>query len=175
MVNDGDIDLLIEKDLKILKVQVKAFSDYKKNYVDLRKSSSKSKNIYSENEIDYFAIVDVNTAEVYLLKNSSLEVKGICKEKVEEYSIKIYPLIDKGDITDTKNIKAWRHIRPVKASSEFKGVSWNKEKKKWRAGITVLGKYKHIGYYGKEEEAARAYDETVKELFGNENVYLNFG
>jgi len=55
-----------------------------------------------------------------------------------------------------------------KTSSKYKGVGWSKKTKKWRARIwTVSGKCIHIGYFVSELDAAKAYDEKAKELFGS--------
>lgn len=59
--------------------------------------------------------------------------------------------------------------RKGKTSSKYKGVSWNKEKKKW----TVNCKAQFISYFTNEIEAAKIYDEAAKRLFG-EFACLNF-
>lgn len=59
-------------------------------------------------------------------------------------------------------------------SSNYKGVSYCKPLNKWRAQYTFNCKTKHIGYFETEIEAAKAYDETVKDLhkeFFKGNVY----
>lgn len=38
----------------------------------------------------------------------------------------------------------------------IRGVSWSKEKKKWRAHISVGNKSKHLGYFDTTEQAAEA-------------------
>jgi len=56
---------------------------------------------------------------------------------------------------------------PIKnASSKFKGVAWDKQKKKWRARIQINGKNIELGRFNFETEAALAYDKTAKRLFG---------
>ncbi len=55
----------------------------------------------------------------------------------------------------------------------YKGISWNKDHKKWLVRIQHNGKAIHIGYYDNDIEAARAYDKNALELFG-EFAYLNF-
>jgi len=42
--------------------------------------------------------------------------------------------------------------------SRYKGVSWNKINKRWRAGLKIDGKMKYVGSFKDELEAARAYD-----------------
>jgi len=51
-------------------------------------------------------------------------------------------------------------------SSKYKGVSWNKSEGKWIVRITCKGKQIFVGYYDNEKEAAKAYDDKAKELFG---------
>lgn len=43
-------------------------------------------------------------------------------------------------------------------SSEYPGLSWDKDMKKWRAALRVKGKYHHIGYFNSEIDAATAVD-----------------
>ena len=42
-------------------------------------------------------------------------------------------------------------------TSKYKGVSWNKNRNKWRSQIEINGKKKHLGYFTSEEEAYEAY------------------
>ena len=41
-------------------------------------------------------------------------------------------------------------------------MSWQKDVRKWKVGITVGGKFKHGGSFYDEEEAARAYDAQAR-------------
>lgn len=52
-------------------------------------------------------------------------------------------------------------------SSQFKGVSWDKVKKRWFAKITVNYKQIALGRYKNEMDAARAYDLAAKKHFGS--------
>lgn len=54
-------------------------------------------------------------------------------------------------------------------SSQYKGVCWDKSRKKWVA----ICNYKHLGRFSNEAVAAKAYDEKATELWGNDAV-LNF-
>src|SRR3990167_473031 len=46
-------------------------------------------------------------------------------------------------------------------TSGYKGVSWNKERRKWDAKIKVGKKHVFIGRFKTKEEAARAYDQVA--------------
>jgi hypothetical protein len=52
------------------------------------------------------------------------------------------------------------------ASSQYKGVSWNKNKNKWESYIKFNGIQKHSGYFTIEEEAGLAYNLKAAEHFG---------
>jgi hypothetical protein len=78
--------------------------------------------------------------------------------------------------TNTQNSQ--NRKKGKKASSEYKGVCFNRNKKKWQAGIglwnLLSGKYsKYLGLFLIEEDAAKAYDEAARHYFG-EFAALNF-
>jgi len=50
--------------------------------------------------------------------------------------------------------------------SKYKGVYKSKGERKWSAQIRKNGRQIHIGYFWDEVEAALAYDEKARELFG---------
>ena len=52
------------------------------------------------------------------------------------------------------------------SSSKYKGISWNKQNKKWRGEIQKNKKRYGLGYFKSEIEAARAYNKKALELFG---------
>jgi hypothetical protein len=58
-------------------------------------------------------------------------------------------------------------------TSGYKGVIWFIKRNKWMGRIQTKGKLTILGYYNTKEEAAKAYDEKAKELFG-EFAKLNF-
>jgi len=60
-----------------------------------------------------------------------------------------------------------------KCSSPFKGVNWDKEKKKWNVKTCLNRKQIWIGRYDDPVEAAHAYDRKAIELFG-EHAHTNF-
>ena len=60
------------------------------------------------------------------------------------------------------------------ASSKYKGVCWNKKRKKWYAYIKKDGVQYNLGCFTCETAAARAYDAAAKRYHG-EFAALNFG
>ena len=61
----------------------------------------------------------------------------------------------------------------INRSSQYKGVSWQKQKNKWRAFIQFQKQSLYLGSFIDEIEAAKTYDDKAKELFG-EYAFLNF-
>ena len=47
-------------------------------------------------------------------------------------------------------------------TSKYVGVTWNKDRDKWVSRITINGKFKYLGYFTSEEEAAEAYQNALK-------------
>jgi hypothetical protein len=60
-----------------------------------------------------------------------------------------------------------------RGTSCYKGVFWDKRLKKWCAKICCDNKVYRLGYFDSEIDAARAYDQKARELFGP-FAYLNF-
>ncbi len=56
--------------------------------------------------------------------------------------------------------------RQPQNKSGYKGVAWNKLHEKWHAYIYNMGKQIHLGYFLTKKEAAKAYDQESKKLFG---------
>lgn len=73
--------------------------------------------------------------------------------------------------TDSQN--QWNSRKGPGTSSRYKGVSWNKQRKRWAARIWVNGIYQHLGYYEDEAVAALEYDRVAREFRG-EFARLNF-
>lgn len=51
-------------------------------------------------------------------------------------------------------------------TSRYIGVMLDKQKKKWRATITCGGKQIHCGFFIDENDAAKAYNEKARKLYG---------
>lgn len=64
--------------------------------------------------------------------------------------------------SNSKNCKK----RSVHTSSIYKGVSWHKSHKQWRALIHVDGRILYLGYYLTEIDAAKAYNEASLKYHG---------
>lgn len=59
-------------------------------------------------------------------------------------------------------------------STGAKGVNFDKRRKRYRAHITVDGRYIHLGYYSTIEEASIAYDRSAEQYFGKFARLNNF-
>jgi len=72
----------------------------------------------------------------------------------------------------TRTQNQW-NSRPRGKTSLYKGVCWNKARRKWIAQINTIGYTQHIGIFNNEIDAARAFD--IKALEGHgEFARLNF-
>ena len=63
-------------------------------------------------------------------------------------------------VTKRGNCLAFKKKRKG-CSSQFRGVHWFKERKKWKASCRINGIYKSIGYFHNEQDAAIARDTYV--------------
>lgn len=57
-------------------------------------------------------------------------------------------------------------------TSGSKGVSWRKDRQKWRAYIKVSGLYQHLGHFDKREDAEGAYLAAASAHFGSDFARL---
>lgn len=51
-------------------------------------------------------------------------------------------------------------------TSNFKGVFWDKERRKWLSRIHYKGKQIHLGRFYIEKDAAHAYNQAATKFFG---------
>ena len=49
-------------------------------------------------------------------------------------------------------------------TSKYTGVSWDKERNKWRSEIRINGKIKYLGRFNSEEEASEYYQRQLMQL-----------
>jgi AP2 domain len=62
---------------------------------------------------------------------------------------------------------------PPGNASQYRGVTWEKARSKWRARITVNRKDRRLGMFTQEVDAAKAYDDAALAAWG-EYAVLNF-
>jgi hypothetical protein len=67
----------------------------------------------------------------------------------------------------SKSQNAQNQRRSTKNSSGFKGVSWSKQKQRWRAVIKVGSRSVHLGYFRDVAAAAEAYRAAADKYFGD--------
>lgn len=60
----------------------------------------------------------------------------------------------------------------VHTSSTYRGVSYSRTHRKWRAGIEVNGRSLNLGLFASEDSAADAYNKAARKHFG-EMAYQN--
>jgi hypothetical protein len=67
-----------------------------------------------------------------------------------------------------KVLKDWidKKVKPIirEKTSTYKGVCWDKKRKKWASNIRINSKTKFLGYFDNEIDASNAYQNKLKEL-----------
>lgn len=76
--------------------------------------------------------------------------------------------------TCTHKQNMWNSKMQRNNTSGFKGVSFHKKTKKWQATLGVNGGLVYLGLFGKQREAALAYNYAVKKYFKDFAKLNNF-
>lgn len=66
----------------------------------------------------------------------------------------------------TKSQNAMNSKKRVGNTSGHKGVSWEKNRQKWKAYLNLQGKQIHLGYFDSKQEAVIARLKGAQEIFG---------
>ena len=74
----------------------------------------------------------------------------------------------------TRQQNCWNNSKRKPGSlSKYKGVSFSRKGRPWKAMLTVSGKWTYLGSFDSEAQAAKAYDKAAKHHFG-QYANLNF-
>jgi hypothetical protein len=86
---------------------------------------------------------------------------------------KINNLRELDDSQNAMNSNKRKSYKNKSTTSIYKGVYWNKQRKKWRASLMFKGKYFHLGSFDNEDDAGQAYNDKIRELGLEEVSVLN--
>jgi AP2-like factor, euAP2 lineage len=92
-----------------------------------------------------------------------------------EFAFQNFPSDKEGCVTapiPTEHVRRKRKHKQ-KVTSEYRGVSWREDIKKWRAALLFRGKLIHLGTFTDELSAGLAYDRAAREHLGA-RAFANF-
>lgn len=69
-------------------------------------------------------------------------------------------------VTQSENSMNMTKSKSSRMTSKYKGVSWSIKEKRWIAKIKKMRKSKYLGSYKCEKNAAKAYNKSAIEMFG---------
>jgi hypothetical protein len=87
---------------------------------------------------------------------------------------KINNLRELDDSQNAMNSNKRKSYKNKSTTSIYKGVYWNKQRKKWRASLMFKGKYFHLGSFDNEDDAGQAYNDKIRELGLEEVSVMNY-
>lgn len=157
-------EIILNKKAKFYKNHLKftAFIDDE----DFDKVNQYNWHYWSDGKRIEYARGTVNGKEIYM-HNFILGIKGV--DHINHNGLDN----QKHNLRITNHHQNMMNQRPPNGkTSPYKGVSWNKERKKWEGKIMFNKKNTFIGYFSDEKTAAIAYNAKAQELFG-EYAYLN--
>lgn len=107
----------------------------------------------------------------------TIQIHRIIMERILKRPLVKGELVDHIDQNALNNLRANLRLadkfqnkqnsrRYTNNTSGYKGVSWIKPTKKWKAGIVVNGKAMYLGCFETSEDAYKAYCEAAEEHFG---------
>lgn len=102
-----------------------------------------------------------------LIEEENKKIKPVNKDQIilNEYVIaKQKEMLEFIAFKKEESVKKAK-ISNLKRSMKSKGVSWKKDKEKWKAYITIDKKQKHLGYFDNESDAIKARKEAVEKYF----------
>lgn len=114
--------------------------------------------------------IGIRDGKVYFLEfkpEGKRELRTL-QRAVQEILPEMYLVVEgtrAGAISTTHHQRAKKHQHMKKrpgVTSRFVGVSWAKDKGKWRAKIMIHGNLRHLGFFDTEEQAARAYSDAQR-------------
>jgi hypothetical protein len=121
-----------------------------------------------------YAVREVNsgsriTRKSILMHRLILELSGINLSKKDQVDHKNRNSLDNRleNLRITSSQENSRNSTKKKnCLSKYKGVSWRKDRNKWRSYITIDNKYLNLGHFNNEIDAAIAYNNAAKKYFG---------
>jgi hypothetical protein len=115
--------------------------------------SSKYPGVYRDRKVERWAAhIKVNGIEKYLGSYES-------EEAAYNIYLKAAELVETSQLDKLDQLIKRRDI----GSSQYRGVTWFKACKKWRAQITINGKNNYLGLFTDEKEAAKAYEKAKRD------------
>lgn len=116
----------------------------------------------------------IDNRETLIAKELNLKISMVSYIIAEEMMRKIKVLNDRinpikeVNINDLEveyeevKVKTFLNKKRPTSSSQYRGVCWRKDRRKWQANITINGKQTHIGLFKHEIQAFKAFEKREK-------------